>query len=607
MKGRLSHPSTPIPNDFVRKTGKKRGGYNCGRCGLPKKGHVCDFTKDSINEVPTPTSGDAKSFVSPSMSSVIRPQPPPPPPPRQAVPQLRRALSFDDIGVTDESPGSDDDDDEREELLDLESELDISGSGKLPANCLWEVLKRLPPSSLLSSAKVCKGWRDVSRRIWRSAEELRLGVPVNAQIGLVGSVLKKCPGLVKLSLRMKSDVDATMLACIAFSCPNLDSLEILTSDTSVNRITGDELGRFVAEKRCLTNLKMEGCSNLGGFTLSSTSLSALCLSDLFCHSKMVFNCPNLKEISLEFSRQENDNTDLTAMVDGLGKSCPRLQNIHVASVRLTHAVVLALTAANLRGLRMLSLVLGSEITDASVAAISSSYSWLELLDLSGSSISDSGIGMICNVFPETLSNLLLALCPNITSSGIQFAAAQLPNLELMDCGMSICNPDLDSPASQKNDNVELQRTPSSKLHLIYQKLIIKHSRLKKLSLWGCSSLDSLYLNCPELNDLNLNSCINLNPERLLLQCPNLESVHASGCEDTLVETLKNQVCDDFTAEDYFPCKRLPDGSKRIRVPLLYSPQVIPRSLHHYKVITHPKVMIFHLGIRSMMQREREGF
>lgn len=36
-----------------------------------------------------------------------------------------------------------------------------------------------------------------------------------------------------------------------------------------------------------------------------------------------------------------------------------------------------------RGLRMLSLVFGTEITDASVAAISQSYSKLELLDLSG--------------------------------------------------------------------------------------------------------------------------------------------------------------------------------------------------------------------------------
>lgn len=33
-----------------------------------------------------------------------------------------------------------------------------------------------------------------------------------------------------------------------------------------------------------------------------------------------------------------------------------------------------------------------------------------------SAISDSGIGMICNVFPKTLSWLLVALCPNITSS-----------------------------------------------------------------------------------------------------------------------------------------------------------------------------------------------
>lgn len=36
------------------------------------------------------------------------------------------------------------------------------------------------------------------------------------------------------------------------------------------------------------------------------------------------------------------------MADGMGRSCPRLKNIHIASVRLSHAVVLSLTAANLR-------------------------------------------------------------------------------------------------------------------------------------------------------------------------------------------------------------------------------------------------------------------
>ncbi|KAJ0716311.1 putative leucine-rich repeat domain superfamily [Helianthus annuus] len=121
-----------------------------------------------------------------------------------------------------------------------------------------------------------------------------------------------------------------------------------------------------------------------------------------------------------------------------------------------------------RELRMLSLVLGAEITDASVATISKCYSNLDLLDLSGSSISDSGLWMICNMFPETLTRLLFALCPNITSSGIQFSTAPLPLLELNDCGMTIC---------EENSDSELQTSPNSKAHLTYQKLFVKHARL----------------------------------------------------------------------------------------------------------------------------------
>ncbi|XP_071939026.1 F-box/LRR-repeat protein 17-like [Coffea arabica] len=583
MRGPLPHPVTPAPGggaatpvsetfQEVQRGGKKRGSYNCGRCGLPKKGHSCHIPKNATTTTPTatPSTDSAASSVAiPSPLSTARP--PPPPPHRQHFSNLRRALSFDDdIDARDSQDEGEDEEEhqeEEEELLELEPEPDLAGSGKLPMSCLWEVLRRLPPPALLSAARVCKGWRDTSKRLWRAAEELRLRVPAKAQIGFVGSVLHKCPGLVRLSLRMESDVDATMLACIAFSCPNLETMEIFTTDTSINRITGDELGRFVADKRCLTSIKMEGCSNLGGLVLCSTSLSTIWLSDLQCLAKIVFSCPNLTEISLNFSRQENDSTDLTTMVSSLGRTCPRLENIHIASLRLSHTVVLALIDANLRGLRMLSLVLGSEITDASVAAIASSYSNLELLDLSGSGISDSGIGMICNVFPETLSRLLLALCPNITSSGIQFAAAQLPLLELMDCGMSICDPNSKGSSSLERNEGNLQKTLNNTMHIIYQKLIIKHSRLKKLSLWGCSGLDALHLNCPELNDLNLNCCKNLHPERLLLQCPNLESVHATGCQDMLVDTIQSQMCSDYTAVDSLvPCKRLPDGSKRVQAP-----------------------------------------
>ncbi|XVF80897.1 hypothetical protein PTKIN_Ptkin15bG0111900 [Pterospermum kingtungense] len=547
---------------FDFKPAKRRGSYNCGRCGRPKKGHVCQVSSSSTTPTSTPAATSSSAAPSPH-----------PPPPRQPYSHLRRALSFDDFDIRCDSPELNFDCyDSPLPGTDLDPDNEII-SGGLPAGCLWEVLRRLPPSGLLAAARVCKGWRETTKRLWRAAEELRLMVPPKAQLRFIGSLLQKCPSLVRLSLKMESDVDATMLACIAFSCPNLESMEISTSDTAVNRITGDELGRFVADKRYLMSLKMEGCSNLGGIVLSSSSLCTLWLSDLYSLSKTVFNCPNLKEISLEFSSQENDTTDLITMVDGMGRSCLRLQNIHIASVRLSHAVVLSLTAANLRCLKVLSLVLGSEITDASVAAIASSYSRLELLDLSGSSISDSGIGIICNVFPNTLSRLLLALCPNITSSGIQFATAQLPLLELMDCGMTISDPDSqNSPCDENGDN-ELPNTFNSKMHLMYQKLIIKHNRLKKLSLWGCSGLDALCLNCPELNDLNLNSCRNLHPERLLLQCPSLQNVHASGCQELLIGAINGQVNDTLASmESHFPCKRLADGSKRVCAPNLLSQQ-----------------------------------
>ncbi|KAL5561796.1 hypothetical protein UlMin_031543 [Ulmus minor] len=550
----------PTSSEFKR--GKKRGSYNCGRCGQPKKGHVCHISGGDTT--PTDASDD---FSAPSSLSATRP-----PAPRQPCSSLRRALSFDDVDNCD-GDGFESAEPDADEFGDPMVEIEPDPvSGGLPASCLWEVLRRLPPAGLLSAAKVCKGWRETTRRLWKAAEVLKLRVPVRAQVGLVGSVLQKCPGLVSLTLKMESDLDATMLACIAFSCPNLEYMEISMSDNAINRITGDELGRFVAARPMLKSLKMEGCSNLGGFVLSSSSLSTLWLSDLCSLSKMVFNCPNLKEISVEFSRQENDNTDLVSMVECLGRGCPRLLNIHIASLRLSHAVVLALTASHLRELRMLSLVLGSEITDASVAAIASSYPYLELLDLSGSSVSDSGIGMICNVFPETLRRLLLALCPNISSSGIQFATAQLPLLELMDCGMTICDPNSPNPNSEESSGYELQRTPNNKLQLMYQKLIIKHSRLKKLSLWGCSGLDALYLNCPELHDLNLNSCTNLNPERLSLQCANLESVHASGCDKLLVSAIQCQVNTPLEPADNLPYKRLGDGSKRVRVPQFLSAQ-----------------------------------
>ena len=51
-----------------------------------------------------------------------------------------------------------------------------------------------------------------------------------------------------------------------------------------------------------------------------------------------------------------------------------------------------------------------------------------------------------------LSNLLLC-----DSGGIQFATFQLPHLEIMDCGMTICDPNTENPTADEN-NCNLQKT-----------------------------------------------------------------------------------------------------------------------------------------------------
>lgn len=183
---------------------KNRGSYNCGRCGQPKKGHVCHLTPPpSSSDVPsTPITSEPVSCISAAASSsrstVVSLFPAPS---RQSFTHLRRALSFDDVDPRNSLDESDLDPASTDPDLDLDT--DVVQPGRFHAVGLWEVLKRLPPSSLLMAARVCKGWRETARRMWKAAEELRIRVPERAQIGYVGSLLQKCPRLIRLSLTIE--------------------------------------------------------------------------------------------------------------------------------------------------------------------------------------------------------------------------------------------------------------------------------------------------------------------------------------------------------------------------------------------------------------------
>jgi len=192
----LSAPHGGDASDAAKR-GKKRGSYNCGRCGLPKKGHNCTVKTPASTAAATPDS--SLSIVSLPSSSAV-------PSLRQSPSNLGRALSFDDFDEPalvvdryepDEKVDSDVFDETNPDL-DLDAD-----AGGLPASLMWEVMRRLPPPGLLSAAKVCKGWRDTTKRLWRAVEELKIRVPANVPVRFVASMLQKCPGIVRLSLRME--------------------------------------------------------------------------------------------------------------------------------------------------------------------------------------------------------------------------------------------------------------------------------------------------------------------------------------------------------------------------------------------------------------------
>jgi hypothetical protein len=163
---------------------KKRGSYNCGRCGLPKKGHVCSL--------PGPAPKGGGEAEAGAAAGELKP---------------RRALHFDDDMLADAVPPAakrprvevvvNDDDDDYEEAR--EGWVELGAGRRVPGEIVVEVLRRLAPRGVAASAAVSHGWRGCARRVWRAAEEVCLRA---AGVRPVAGLLTRCPALSRLVLRM---------------------------------------------------------------------------------------------------------------------------------------------------------------------------------------------------------------------------------------------------------------------------------------------------------------------------------------------------------------------------------------------------------------------
>ena len=198
-----SDASVPVPA-AAQPVPKRRGSYNCGRCGLPKKGHVCPVPGPAASanagkagEPPQPQNKPRRALqfdpVAAAAEAVVDAVPlavaPPPPPP---VPGRKRAR-VEVVDVEEEGKGEEADEEEGPGWVQL-------GDGRrAPGEVLVEVLRQLAPRGVAAAAGVSRGWRDCARRVWRGAQEVRLRA---AGVGPVGALTARCPALARLVLRM---------------------------------------------------------------------------------------------------------------------------------------------------------------------------------------------------------------------------------------------------------------------------------------------------------------------------------------------------------------------------------------------------------------------
>ena len=81
------------------------------------------------------------------------------------------------------------------------------------------------------------------------------------------------------------------------------------------------------------------------------------------HFLQVMNCPNMSELSLCFAQQSNDCTDMVTLMDGIGRTCPNLNKMHISSNQLSNEAVFALESANLRYLSVQTAPLYPALSD----------------------------------------------------------------------------------------------------------------------------------------------------------------------------------------------------------------------------------------------------
>jgi Leucine-rich repeat (LRR) protein len=412
----------------------------------------------------------------------------------------------------------------------------------LPPDILLRIFPHLSHPSLLNVVQVSKLWNSVAIPfLWRNfrfnESDLSHCAPLFKIYGpFIRDVVVCGMSLVYESVKGASVKDG--LSLVVTMCSNITSLELQGA-----KLTTQDMAML--------------CEHLSG------QLECLCINCCSWVDGMLPSAPyigtlgKLKRLVLIHNTDFNDAA-CRLVVTG----CPLLEDLVLKYTKITDTSVCHF-AQRLPRLRSLDLGGYSNITDTSLIAIAESHPPLEEMVLIGASITDAGIRLVSQHLPHLRSlNFsycklitdisLIAIaesCPlledlnltetSVTDTGFQFAAQHLPHLRslvLIDCNM-ITNISLIAIAESCPllENLNLSYTSVTGFCLAAQHL----PRLRSLILnncWGItdSSLVAIAESCPLLEVLKVGraSITDTGVCVAAQHFPRLHSLSLDGCEIT---------------------------------------------------------------------------
>ncbi|KAK9115512.1 hypothetical protein Sjap_014459 [Stephania japonica] len=259
--------------------------------------------------------------------------------------------------------------------------------------------------------------------------------------------------------------DAGMMV-IGSSLSSLQSLNV----SDCRKLTDKGLGKIASGCSDLRRLHLSGCR-----LISDLSLQAL--SD---------NCKFLEELGLQGCNNITDS-GLTILVDGCWRikvldvsKCSNVSDVGVSSVCNA-------CSSSLRTLKML----GCRIGDPSIVSLAQSCKNLETLVISGCpNISNDSIKSLVITCKDSLKNLRMDSCLNLSDASLIYILSHCRNLEALDIG---CCEDVSDAAFEVLGHVSFE------------------SRLKVLKIYNCPKITVFGVGklldcCMSLKYLDVRSC-----------------------------------------------------------------------------------------------------